>query len=82
MRKIRLDLGRLQVESFVPAPQSGTQRGTVRGNSIATINHNPCGGEDPTPNCQDTQWEVETCGWTCKNECLVSGTGPGCAECT
>lgn len=80
MRKLKLNPEMLRVESFVSGVDGAGALGTVRGNSIATINYNPCGGEDPTPNCQPTQWELETCGNTCRDECLVSGTLP-CTQC-
>jgi hypothetical protein len=80
MRKLTLDPEMLRVESFAPGSEGKPAAGTVRGNSIITFNYNPCGGGNPTPDCEDTQWEVETCGWTCMNECLESGTAP-CTQC-
>lgn len=79
MAKLKLDPEMLRVESFVSGGGAAVL-GTVRGNSIATINYNPCGGEDPTPNCQPTNPALNTCGNTCIAECLDSGTLP-CTQC-
>lgn len=65
MKKITLDPDRLHVESFEPGQPRQPRGGTVRGHS---------------GDCGQTHWDMETCGWTCMNECVDSGTLP-CTLC-
>ncbi|HEU4883110.1 MAG TPA: hypothetical protein VFT45_12710 [Longimicrobium sp.] len=79
MRKLKLDVHTLRVESFEPIAEDGARRGTVRGN-------------DATPDCSE---EIECSGGydTCFGEscvitacltCLCPHTGPqpSCDPCS
>lgn len=79
MKKIRLELDRLEVESFEAEPDRGRGRGTVRGNMPWT---------ELVTRCQCTDWEtcVESCGGSCEltlcsPTCqLVTCYDPSCVE--
>ncbi|HEX8904498.1 MAG TPA: hypothetical protein VF771_06635 [Longimicrobiaceae bacterium] len=67
MKKLRLDLDRLSVESFTPEPELADARGTVRAHAPTNINAHTC---DPL---------VGTCfGFTCFRTCICTGpANPG-----
>ncbi|SOD03165.1 hypothetical protein SAMN05216486_10851 [bacterium JGI 053] len=68
MRKLRLDLEQLQVESFSAQPRRARSRGTVNGRAMATYA------------CTEG-WDgcaVETVGATCNVLCSHSNVGPSC----
>lgn len=72
MRKIRLDLGRLHVESFEPAARDTALRGTVRANVTAYWEL-----------CHETQTQdpaVNTCGHT-ENSCVNTCFEQTCHQC-
>jgi hypothetical protein len=72
MRKIRLELDRLHVDSFEPAPQDAELRGTVRG--LVTAYWERCNATDTEdPN-------VNTCGPT-QNSCIVTCFEQTCYMC-
>jgi hypothetical protein len=79
MQKIRLELDRLEVESFEPAPHGAALRGTVRGHVTAYWELcYPTQTEDPNVNtCGPTQ---NSCVHTCfEQTCYQCGTG-GCTQ--
>jgi hypothetical protein len=67
MRKLRLDLGALAVESFEPAPEPKTEKGTVEAYAPTNPLANTC---DPLEG---------TCfGFTCFRTCICTGpANPG-----
>ena len=73
MRKIRLELDALHVESFDPAPRDAALRGTVRGLEGSEL-----------VRCNDTVTEdpgVNTCGPTQPNSCFGTCFEQTCYEC-
>ena len=68
MKKIRLDLDLLNVESFATASTLAAARGTVRANS------------DGSANCMETDWDLYTCGVSCDvHHCRHTVEFPGCS---
>jgi hypothetical protein len=75
MKKLRLDLNDLKVESFVTTPDQGPPQGTVFGQDTRT--------QSCDSSCTDTCWE-HTCGNTCGESCggtCDTGCGSGHATC-
>lgn len=72
MRKLRLELDELVVESFAPAG-SAAERGTVRG-------HVSLYWEDclPSDTCQGAGWPCEYTQQSCNGTCYVHTCQPGC----
>jgi hypothetical protein len=71
MRKLKLDLGALAVESFEPAPEPKPERGTVEAHAPTNPQANTC---DPLEG---------TCfGFTCFRTCICTGPANpgGCGE--
>jgi len=75
MRKLKLDLDRLSVESFDANGSEGAQRGTVEAHSIVCNSFiDTCGTCDPS--CASCVSCYNSCNNTCGNSCY--GT---CATC-
>ncbi|HEU4884714.1 MAG TPA: hypothetical protein VFT45_20830 [Longimicrobium sp.] len=68
MKKIRLDVDRLDVESFPTASGTIDVRGTVHANS------------DRSMYCMETDWAVYTCGVSCAVMCYHTLEFPGCSD--
>jgi hypothetical protein len=79
MRKLKLDLATLRVESFA-ADEAATRRsGTVQAQSfVPTGDPFATSCEVATPYCQPTDFHVDTCGNSCVNMCFE--TGPNCVD--
>ncbi|HST57625.1 MAG TPA: hypothetical protein VLK84_02985 [Longimicrobium sp.] len=72
MRKLKLDVSALRVESFEASEGRGPQPGTVRGN-------------DATPACSGEESCGESCDFTvCMETCLCADTSPrpSCDACS
>jgi hypothetical protein len=67
MRKVKLSLDALQVESFATAATGAELRGTVAA-------HMP----KPTPPLVETYYAGNTCGCTLAQSCIQTDCGPGC----
>lgn len=80
MRKLTLDPEMLAVETFVADEAADDGAGTVRGHSFVTVNDRPCGGDDPSAQCMDTDYHVYTCGVSCINMCFHTGVQAGCID--
>ena len=80
MRKLTLDPEMLQVESFAADDETAAERGTVRAHSFVTVDNRPCGSDDPSAQCMDTDFHVYTCGNSCVNMCFLTGTDPTCVN--
>jgi hypothetical protein len=79
MRKLKLDLATLRVESFAADVAGSHRGGTVQAQSfVPTGDPFATSCQDFTPNCQPTDFHVETCGNSCVNMCF--NTGPGCVD--
>ena len=78
MNKLKLDPELLLVESFTPEawPKDGT--GTVRGQSFVTLDFRPCGSDDPSAQCVQTDYHWYTCGYSCVNKCVQTAGIPTC----
>lgn len=60
MKKLKLDPEMLAVESFTPDEAVDDDIGTVRGHSFVTEPYQACGSDEPSANCQDTDFRVAT----------------------
>jgi hypothetical protein len=79
MRKLKLDLATLRVESFAADGAESGRGGTVQAQSfVPTGDPFATSCENATPNCQPTDFHVDTCGNSCVNMCFE--TGPGCVD--
>ncbi|HVH12853.1 MAG TPA: hypothetical protein VM759_07370 [Longimicrobium sp.] len=72
MKKLRLDLDTLQVESFDPSPDQDGLRGTVNGAQILIGNTR---GVSECIRC------LETADFSCQNSCMASCIGTCAASC-
>jgi len=72
MRKLRLDLDELAVESFAPA-DSATARGTVRG--LASLYWEDC---SPSETCAGAGWPCDPTDQSCGGSCYEATCAPGC----
>lgn len=68
MKKIRLDLDRLDVESFPTASSTIHARGTVRANAESDYN------------CVETDRAIYTCWMSCQFHCLHTMEYDGCVD--
>jgi len=79
MRKLKLDLATLRVESFAADHAGPGRSGTVQAQSfVPTGDPFATSCQDFTPNCQETDFHWNTCGNSCVNMCF--NTGPGCVD--
>jgi hypothetical protein len=65
MKKLKLDLEALHVDSFQTAGDAGTPRGTVQANSIIM----------PIVSTDDPFGCLNSIGWSCGFDCLGAGVG-------
>ena len=81
MKKLRLQVETLRVESFSPREEADGAKGTVRANSFVTVDPyvNPC-SEPASQYCMETDFHWNTCGNSCVNMCFPTGTQPGCYD--
>lgn len=80
MRKIRLEIDALHVESFVPAEQA-VARGTVRG--MASLYWEDCSPSETCPGAYPCDPSQQSCGGTCyENTCHPGCGGGGSAGCS
>jgi hypothetical protein len=77
MKKIRLDLELLDVESFDTTRAGDSAGGTVLGHSYISKEWGPC-SEDASMYCQPTDYHWNTCGVSCWYQCFPTGTEPTC----
>jgi hypothetical protein len=79
MKKLRLELDALLVETFEPQARAGARRGTVAGNAMVwvsfgcVVTENGCESWDVCPDtklCLDTGWEQ--CGYSYGGTCGAS----------
>jgi hypothetical protein len=75
MRKLKLDVDSIRVESFEASPDRGPQTGTVRGND-GSYDEQGCSGDDT---CLGESC-VETACATCL--CPHTGPQPSCQPCS
>jgi hypothetical protein len=75
MKKIRLDLELLDVESFETA-KSASEAGTVHAHSFVSdmVQTGCC--EPASAYCQPTDYHWDSCGVSCRDACFP--TGPDC----
>ena len=93
MRKLRLDVEQLTVETFEVTRAAERERGTVRGhltNNVITCDNTDCNQNtclDTCATCPNTCWYScgDTCPGTCPNTCAQSCNGtcydPSCVNC-
>ena len=75
MRKIRLDVDALRVDSFDTAAGAESQRGTVRGHSYPDACFPPSGSDDPfLDTCGYATCAGDTCWYSCGGSCGCGGT--------
>lgn len=75
MKKITLNIDALQVTTFVPAPEPGGARGTVRGHNTLLCETPACSNGENTCVCPYTQaycsagysCDIDSCADTCAN---------------
>jgi hypothetical protein len=77
MKKLKLDPEALRVDSFSAADAEKAQRGTVAGRSFVTNGVTVCSG-GATPNCQNTDVHLASCGNSCVNMCFPSEFEQSC----
>jgi hypothetical protein len=77
MRKIRLDLEALDVESFDVTPNRAP-KGTMVGHELTA--NTDCGQETCAPTCHVT-WCQESCAGTCLTDCWGACGGGGTGNC-
>lgn len=70
MKKLRLDLDALVVETFATRPCEDDPRGTVRAHDATEY---PCNDSDLQ--CAPTGFYYETCNVSCAYMCFPSGNG-------
>jgi hypothetical protein len=58
MKKLRLEMEKMEVQSFPTTPESETLLGTVL--AAAAITVTLCGGTCIGPSCCKTEWEART----------------------
>jgi hypothetical protein len=80
MRKLKLDLGTLRVESFAAEIAGSRRGGTVQAQSFIPTGDPFAAScqQDVSSNCQETDFHWNTCGNSCVNMCHA--TGPGCVD--
>ena len=79
MRKLRLDVEALEVESFAPRDDAGGAKGTVQAQSYVTDNPYVGACSEPASQyCQETDFHWYTCGNSCVNMCFHTGNEPSC----
>lgn len=73
MRKLRLDMDELRVESFDTTAAGGARRGTVRGNAdgVASAEPDTCQSQDAQ--CSDDSNCAQSCPWTCAGDPVSCG---------
>ncbi|HEX8690809.1 MAG TPA: hypothetical protein VF746_00060 [Longimicrobium sp.] len=85
MRKLRLDLEQLHVETFDTGPEDPDGRGTVEAYKVRAVTYGTCwqscSPEDTCPdNCSQSCPGVtcaETCPYSCDTTCGSGGTDTG-----
>ena len=97
MRKLRLDVHALRVESFEASARGRAAAGTVRGNASGVETCGPvtycadtcyCANTSPRPSCDDCSWKEcsgdDSCAITNCLTCLCPHTGPqpSCDPCS
>jgi hypothetical protein len=80
MRKLKLELDTLRVESFTPRGQSAGARGTVRAQLYVTFDPWQACSEPASQYCQETDYHWNTCGESCVNMCFATGVAQGCVD--
>ena len=80
MRKLRLEIETLRVESFAPRDEQAGPQGTVRAHSYVTDNPYVSACSAPASQyCMETDFHWYTCGNSCVNMCFPTGNDPSCA---
>lgn len=80
MRKLRLNVETLEVESFAPREDAEGAKGTVQAQSFVTEVPGAGACSDPASQyCQETDYHWQTCGVSCWYACLPTGNDPSCA---
>ena len=69
MKKLKLDLNELKVDSFEISSSLNTHKGTIKGNGPSLAVTEPCDRTDIS--CQNT-CDGDTCNGTCYNTCNVT----------
>jgi hypothetical protein len=81
MRKLKLELDTLEVETFDTRETEAHGAGTVRAHSwYVTVDTyvNAC-SEPASQYCMETDYHWDTCGNSCINMCFPTGNDPSCA---
>lgn len=97
MKKLKLDLGALRVETFVAGLERAPSAGTIRANASGVETCGPvtycadtcvCADTSPRPSCDDCSWQDcsggDSCAVTNCLTCLCPHTGPqpSCDPCS
>ena len=81
MKKLKLDVDTLRVESFAADEAAAALRGTVEGQSFVS-DMVPSGCCEPASQyCQETDFHWRTCGNSCVNMCFPTEWEPSCQGC-
>jgi hypothetical protein len=75
MRKLKLDMDALRVETFRPDTDRDGARGTVHARGETDAASCPHTGFP----CYETHYNWYTCGVSCLDECHLTGCMPSCA---